>query len=95
VFFFGPRSGVKKFVKKPDPDPGSLFIFGSGRSLCGFCKCHCLITNVAEFRLHRWLPEAEQESVSQIKKKFESRTDSIILEQDSESENVTPANSGR
>jgi len=63
--FFGSGSGVK-FCEKPDPDPDSLFIFGSGRSRRGLYKCSCLSSSIAEFRLHRRLPECEQESDSQI-----------------------------
>ena len=50
-------------MKKTHPDPESFFIFGSSTSLY---KCHCLSLKNAEFRWHRWLPELEQESDSQI-----------------------------
>jgi len=33
-------------------DQNSLFIFGSSRGLRSLCKYQCLITNIAEFRLH-------------------------------------------
>jgi len=56
-----------------DADPASLFIFDSSRYLCGLYKCYCLCTNIAEFRLHRWLPESEQEPDSQFWKTFWTR----------------------
>jgi len=63
-----------KFCAKPDPDPESIEIFGSSRSLRGLHTCHVLSKNIAEFRFHRWYPESEQESDSQIKKYYRSRT---------------------
>ena len=72
------------------------FIFGSGRTLSGLYKWHRLITNIYEFRLYRWLPEFEQESDSQIWKKFGpgSAFTNVGTGAESESENVTPATSG-
>jgi len=40
-FTFGPESRVKN-CEKPDPDPVSLVIFGSSRSLRGLYKCYFL-----------------------------------------------------
>jgi len=60
VFLSDPES---KICEKPDPDPVSLFHFGSSRSLCG----HFLIKNMGKSRLDRCLqPDSEQESHSQI-----------------------------
>ena len=77
-----------------DPDTESIFIFSSSsRSLHGLYKYHFVSTNSAEFRLHRWLPEFEQESDSCIWKNF--GPDSKIPEQgrSQEPENVTSATS--
>ena len=41
----------KKF-EKTGPDPESLVIFGSSRSLRGLYICHFLSKNMAEFQLH-------------------------------------------
>jgi len=45
-----------------DPDPESLFNFGSSRSLRG----HFFGKNMGKFQLDHWQPESEQESDSQI-----------------------------
>ena len=81
-----------KFCEKLDPDPEPLLIFGSSRSLRGLCKCHFLSKISAEFRLHRWFQEFEQESGSQIKKKLGSGCK--IFGTGAESENVALATSG-
>jgi len=44
VFLSDPESNI---WEKPDPDPESLFNFGSSRSLCGYF----LSKNVGKFRL--------------------------------------------
>jgi len=46
--------------------------FGSTRSLHGLYKCYCLSKNIAEFGMHRWLPQFEQELDSQIWKSLGS-----------------------
>jgi len=73
-----------KIFEKTDPDKETLFIFGSGRNLHALYKCHSLSKNTAEFQLHRWLPESEQESDSQIWKKSgpDPDPDSKFLEQE-------------
>jgi len=43
----------QRICEKPDPDPESLFIFGSSWSPGGLHKCHCL--GVAEFRCGHFL----------------------------------------
>jgi len=58
-FSFRPGSKVKICE---NPDPGSLFNFGSSRSLHG----HFLSKNIGKFRLDRWQQESEQEADSQI-----------------------------
>ena len=57
-----------KCLKKTDPE--SSLIFVSSRCLRGLHTSHCSSTNIAEYRLHRWLAEFEQESDFQIWKKF-------------------------
>ena len=91
--FFGPGSGIKKFWKTGSGS-GVIFIFGS-RILRGLYKCDFLSKNIAEFRLHRWLPEYEQESDSQIWQNFGPGSWFKIFATgaESESENVTPATS--
>jgi len=56
----------EKICEKPNPSSKSLFIFGIGMSLRSLYKFHFLSINIGEFQLHRWLPEFEQESDSQI-----------------------------
>ena len=52
-----------KICEKPDPDPDSLFYFGSSRSLCG----HFFGKNMSNLCLDRWLwSESEQKADSQI-----------------------------
>ena len=63
--FFSDPAPESKICQKLDLDPESLFIF-SIRTLSGFHIWHFLSKNLAEFRLHRWQPESEQESDSQI-----------------------------
>ena len=67
TFFVSQPEPESKIFEKPDPDTESFFIFGSSRSLRGLyqCQCHCLITNLAEFRLSGWFPQFEQKSDSQ------------------------------
>ena len=55
--------------------------------------CHFLSKNVAEFRLHRWQPECEQESDSQMQKFFGPGFKNFGTGAKSESENVTTATS--
>ena len=55
---------ILRFVS--DPDPESLVILGSSRSLRDLYECHCLSTNIAEFWSHRRLSDSEQQSDSQI-----------------------------
>jgi len=69
-----------KISEKLDPDPESLVIFGSSRSLCGLYQCHLSSKNIAEFWLHQWLPESEQKSDSQFEKFSDQDPDSKILE---------------
>jgi len=48
----GPDSDLEyKIWEKLDPEPESLFTFGSGRSLCG----NFLNKNMGKLRLDRWL----------------------------------------
>ena len=64
ALFFWSRMWSHKF-EKMDPEP--LVIFGSSKSLRGLVyACHFFSKNIAEFRLHRWYPESEQDSDSQI-----------------------------
>ena len=53
------------------------FIFSAVAGV-GLYKRHCPITNIAEFRLHWWFADFEQESDSQILKISESEPDSKI-----------------
>jgi len=48
------RGRILRFLS----DPESLSIIDSSRS--ALYRCHCLSTNIAEFRLNRWLPGLEQ-----------------------------------
>ena len=68
------------------------FIFGNSRCLRVLYKYHFSSQNTAECRLHRWLPEFEQESDSQIKKKNFIRSQKFGT--GPVSENVTAASSG-
>jgi len=63
VFLLDPDS-ESKLCEKPDPDPESLFSFGSSRSL----HSHFLSNNVGKFPVGSMVPEPEQESDSQISK---------------------------
>jgi len=54
-----------KICEKRDPNPRSLSMFGNSGSQHGFHNCRCLITNIADLRLHRCFPEFEQESGSE------------------------------
>ena len=79
-----------KIWEKLDADPGSLFNFGSSRSLCG----HFLNKNMGKLRLDRWLfPESEQESDSQIWKIAGPGLKNFGTGTESESEKVTLATS--
>jgi len=63
--FFSDPDPKSKICEKPDPDPESLFHFGSSRSLCGhFCS-----KIMGKLQLDWWLqPESEQGTDSQIEK---------------------------
>jgi len=65
-----------KFCEKLDPE--SIII--SGRSLYGLYKCHFLSSNIAEFRLHRWLLVFERSRLFTFAKY--SDLNSKILEQE-------------
>ena len=54
-----------KICEKPDADPESLVIFVGSRSLHG-PYTHIFSKSIAESRLHRWQPEFEQGSDSQL-----------------------------
>ena len=81
-----------KIFEKPHPDPEPLFIFRRS-SLCGFRIRYFLSKNIAEFQPHRWQPESEQESDSEIWKFFGpgSGFKNFKTGADSESEDVTTA----
>ena len=70
--FFGCGDGVKN-LWQTGPSPESPFVFGSSRSRHGLYKYHFSSTNNAEFRLHRWLPEFEQDYGFQIWKKIRTQ----------------------
>jgi len=72
-----------------DPDPESLFNFGSSRSLYG----HFWSKTVGILRLPRLSAESEQELDSQIQKISGSGFKNFQTGADSESEKVTPATS--
>ena len=59
-------SRCQNTLKKRTRKLSHYFIFGSSRSVHGLYKCHCLNSNIAEFRLHPRLPAFEQKSDSQI-----------------------------
>jgi len=86
VFLSYPES---KIGEKPELDPGSLFNFGSCRSL----RSHFLSENMGKFGLEQWLPESEQESDSQIKKNSVPGLKKLEPRAESESEKVTAATS--
>ena len=65
VFLSDPEPESKIF-EKPEPELVSLFIVCSRSILGGLYKCHFSRKNIAKFWLHRWQPESEQESDSQI-----------------------------
>jgi len=71
-----------------------LVIFGSSRSLRGLVYvCHFLSKTITEFRLHRWYPESEQESDSQIGKFFRPGFKNFETGAESVTNNVTTATS--
>jgi len=76
-----------KIFEKPEPE--SLFIFGSSRSLCG----HFLSKHMSKFRLDGWYLESEHESDSQIWKNSGSGFKNLGTGAELDSEKVTLATS--
>jgi len=73
---------------------GVTYFWQWQESLHLLCKCHCLITNIVEFRLH-WFAEFEPLSDSQIwQKKTRRRIRIQKFWMGAKPENVTPAISG-
>ena len=71
---------VQKMFEKTDPE--SRLIFVSSRCLRGLHTSRCSSTNIAEYRLRRWLTEFEQESDFQIWKNLDPDADSKSLERE-------------
>ena len=89
-FSFGVGCRVKNLWKM---DSGPL-VFGNSRSLRGlFYTCRFISKNIAEFRLHRWYPESEQQSDAQIWKIFRPGFKNVRTGAESVSNNVTTATS--
>jgi len=63
-FYPYPDTPKPKMYEKPNLE--SLFVLKVAGVRLVFIKFHFLCKNIAEFRLHRWLPEPELESDSQI-----------------------------
>ena len=84
-------------VYLPDSEPESkicekcLFSGSAGVWVSFFYACNFLSENIAEFRLHRWWTESEQESDSQIWKLFRPGFKHFGTGAESESEKVTTA----
>jgi len=57
-----------QICEKPDPEP--LFIFGNSRSLRA--NTIAQVKTLLKFRLHRWLPEFEQESDAVTRETYEA-----------------------
>ena len=78
--FMEPESGISE---KPDPEPESV-LFLAVTEVCTVLQTSLLQykINIAELRLHQWLPETEQESDSQIVKISNPGPNSKTLEQE-------------
>ena len=59
---FSDQQPESKFCEKPDPDPKSLFNFGSIAGVCVVISSK----NIGKFRLDLWQLESEQESDFEI-----------------------------